>query len=128
MRKILLISLLTGTILSVSLLYFFNPASSGIFPPCPFHTITGLYCPGCGSLRALHNLLHLNLPGVTANNILVIPVIILIFYHIIWSIFKPARTNILYHKYTPLLIFFIIIIFWILRNIPVYPFILLSPS
>ncbi|PYV86056.1 MAG: hypothetical protein DMG90_22080 [Acidobacteria bacterium] len=35
-----------------------NPASSGIFPPCPFLWLTGFYCPGCGSLRALHQLLH----------------------------------------------------------------------
>lgn len=29
-----------------------------LIPPCPFHALTGLYCPGCGSLRATHALLH----------------------------------------------------------------------
>ena len=42
----------------VVLLYFVNPTKSGIYPPCPFHALTGLYCPGCGSLRAMHDVLH----------------------------------------------------------------------
>ena len=30
--------------------YVWEPAASGLFPPCPFHAFTGLHCPGCGSL------------------------------------------------------------------------------
>ena len=41
-----------------ALLYAVNPATTRIFPPCPFHALTGLYCPGCGSTRCLHHLLH----------------------------------------------------------------------
>ena len=45
-----------------ALVYYYthNPAVSP-YPPCPFYYITGLYCPGCGSSRALHQLLHGNL-------------------------------------------------------------------
>src|ERR1700730_15059946 len=42
-------------------LYLFNPASptnQGIFPQCPFRLLTGWQCPGCGSTRAFHQLLH----------------------------------------------------------------------
>jgi hypothetical protein len=39
-------------------LYFFNPAESAFYPGCVFYKTTGLLCPGCGSLRALHQLLH----------------------------------------------------------------------
>jgi hypothetical protein len=40
------------------ILFFFDPARSGFYPPCLFHKLTGLQCPGCGGLRALHHLLH----------------------------------------------------------------------
>ena len=29
-----------------------------MYPPCPFRYATGLLCPGCGTLRGLHQLLH----------------------------------------------------------------------
>lgn len=35
-----------------------DPADGGIYPPCPFRTLTGLDCPGCGTGRAMHRLLH----------------------------------------------------------------------
>lgn len=41
-----------------ALLYAVNPATTRLFPPCPFHALTGWYCPGCGSTRCLHHLLH----------------------------------------------------------------------
>lgn len=40
------------------ILYRFEPSESSLFPPCMFHTLTGLHCPGCGSTRALHALIH----------------------------------------------------------------------
>ena len=47
----------------MAVLYQFNPARSGFYPVCLFHATTGLLCPGCGSLRAMHQMLHGN-PGV----------------------------------------------------------------
>ena len=35
-----------------------DPTRTRLFPPCPFHALTGLFCPGCGSTRATHHLLH----------------------------------------------------------------------
>ena len=42
----------------VAVYFLFDPAGSVWFPRCPFLTATGLRCPGCGSQRALHALLH----------------------------------------------------------------------
>ena len=42
----------------IALLYFFDPATAGFYPPCLFKTVLGMGCPGCGSLRAVHRLLH----------------------------------------------------------------------
>ncbi|MBI5775095.1 MAG: DUF2752 domain-containing protein [Verrucomicrobia bacterium] len=41
-----------------AVLYWFDPALGGIYPVCLFHRLTGWQCPGCGGLRALHQLLH----------------------------------------------------------------------
>lgn len=39
-------------------LFRFDPAQHGFYPRCQLHRLTGLQCPGCGGLRALHALLH----------------------------------------------------------------------
>jgi uncharacterized protein DUF2752 len=43
---------------ATTLLFCFDPSSHDFYPTCLFHKATGMYCPGCGSLRALHQLLH----------------------------------------------------------------------
>ena len=40
------------------LLFCCEPRGQFFYPTCLFHSVTGLLCPGCGSLRALHQLLH----------------------------------------------------------------------
>jgi hypothetical protein len=45
--------------LSAGLVLFrFDPSRCPFYPTCQFHRLTGLQCPGCGSLRAMHQLLH----------------------------------------------------------------------
>ncbi len=39
------------------ILYVRDPAQGG-FPMCPFRWLTGWECPGCGSQRAMHDLMH----------------------------------------------------------------------
>jgi hypothetical protein len=51
-----------------SVLFLFDPATAGFYPPCLFRTIFGFECPGCGSLRAGHQLLHGNLAAAWAQN------------------------------------------------------------
>ncbi len=115
-----------------ALFFVFNPAENGIYPRCMFHSLTGYYCPGCGSQRAVHHLLHLNLTGVAGNNFLFIPAALLLIYHYIhpWIALKFNRKlpNVFYYKKTPWIILFVIVLFWFLRNLPFYPFLLLAPN
>ena len=38
--------------LAVAFLRMWPPQSVPWYPPCPFHQLTGLLCPGCGATRA----------------------------------------------------------------------------
>ncbi len=57
-RRLQAIALLLAGVTAVPVLYFVNPARGEWFAPCPFRWVTGWLCPGCGSLRAMHALLH----------------------------------------------------------------------
>lgn len=39
-------------------LYTFPPGPGSFYPGCVFRSVTGYECPGCGTTRALHALLH----------------------------------------------------------------------
>lgn len=56
-----------------------DPHQAGHYPTCPFLALTGAYCPGCGSLRAVHDLLHADVAGAVARNplaVLTVPVLL----------------------------------------------------
>lgn len=58
-----------GLLGAVAMVFFvFEPGESRLFPSCPFHWATGLFCPGCGSQRALHDLLHLRVDDAFRHN------------------------------------------------------------
>ena len=53
------LALLAGAVAVCAILLFADPNAAGsVLPACPFHALTRLYCPGCGTTRALHALLH----------------------------------------------------------------------
>lgn len=113
------------------LFYCYNPAKYRFFPKCPFHSLTGLDCPGCGSQRAIYSLLHGDIKQALNYNVLLvmsIPFLLIHFSYRLRSVFsgKDLRWNLIYHPLTPKIIFLIVVVFWITRNIPVHPFNYLS--
>ena len=56
----------------LAVLFFFPPTQYSFYPRCSLHAMTGLHCPGCGSLRAMHSLLHGDLAGAIRFNALLI--------------------------------------------------------
>ncbi len=55
-----------------AVLFCFNPSQYHFYPLCQFHAATGLACPGCGALRAAHQLLHLHLVAAMRFNALLV--------------------------------------------------------
>ncbi len=108
-------------------LFIFEPGKSGFFPACPFRAMTGFTCPGCGSTRGLHRLLHGDVIGAFEFNplfVLSIPFLLLALYRYTDAAVrrKPFKGNQLKPKYIWTL-FVVILSFWIFRNTPFYPFV-----
>lgn len=131
MQRLYLVVLAAIVAGALFLLYKIDPAQQGLFPVCPFHAFTGLYCPGCGTLRAVHQILHGNIAAGFRMNPLSTALIPYFFLSFVsygaeaLSGKSPLRIFIPSQVIWGLL--FIIISFWILRNIPVYPLTLLVP-
>jgi len=51
-----------------AVLYLYPPAEHSWYPVCPIFALTGWQCPGCGSTRAIYELLHGNLSAAFAWN------------------------------------------------------------
>lgn len=109
-------------------LFVFEPGKSGFFPVCMFRFVTGLTCPGCGSTRALHQVLH----GHFADAFMLNPLLLLAIPFLLFALFRYSitvmrgempRPNALPPPYIYAL-FFIVVSFWIFRNTPFYPFVL----
>jgi hypothetical protein len=60
------------TIVAGAVLYLFNPAQFGFYPACFFYKTTGLLCPGCGTLRSMHQLLHGHIGAALRFNALMV--------------------------------------------------------
>lgn len=124
---------LLGMVLALYLSRTDLGAENHFLPKCSLHSLTGLYCPGCGNTRATQALLSGDLSGAVRQNISF--VIALPFL-----LFGAARTWIRWvypgclrslefrwrYSYSVSLIA-LIVAFTVLRNIPSSPFSWLAP-
>ena len=108
-----------------------NAADSPL-PPCPLRALTGFYCPGCGSTRALFDLLHGDVPGALAMNPLLVvlsPVLLLMALRAgtllpAWAPFE--RVLAVARRPRPWL--WLLLGYGVLRNLPWPPFAWLAPG
>ena len=123
---------MTATALWVSLagtsayLYFFEPGKTGVFPVCPFRALTGLNCPGCGTTRGLHQLLHGNVIAAFEFN----PLTMLLLPVAAYALVSYTRSSITarplpqFHIPTKYVWLCVVVVlgFWVFRNTALYPF------
>ncbi len=106
-------------------LYVKNPAGVELIPPCPFRAATGLYCPGCGTLRGLHELLHLRVLQAMHYNILMVsslPLVAALAGYDVLGRHPSQRSGFVYAYVCTVLIY------WVGRNLPWLPFVHWAPS
>lgn len=122
-RIILTVLAVFVVLLGVAVYFNFDPANpslSKFFPKCPFYTITGLKCPGCGSQRAIHALLNVDLARAAHYNALFLVAVPLIALYWIADLVKkrhPALDNVLSHPITIIILLIAVVAWTILRNI-----------
>jgi hypothetical protein len=103
--------------------YYFllNPYEQDyFFISCPFYQISGYQCPGCGSQRAFHELLHLRIFEAIKQNVLfvlAIPYVLLIFYTSFHQEKYQKLRQILMGNKTLLILLVVAILFGVLRNL-----------
>jgi hypothetical protein len=107
-------------------LFIFEPGKSGFFPICLFRFFTGFTCPGCGSTRAVHQILHGHIEtAFMLNPLLLLSLPFMLYAFLRYSVIVlrggVPRQNLLPAVYIYAL-FFIVLSFWIFRNTPFYPF------
>jgi hypothetical protein len=102
--------------------YIFDPDTYIFFPRCLFFVFTGLECPGCGTQRAIHHVLHLNFRQAFSYNtlmLLFVPYILIGAYFIFLDgrARFPRVEKVLFGKWVALIAVAIILIYWVWRNI-----------
>ncbi len=126
-RKLIAVSTaaLLFLIVGVSL---FEPGSTALLPPCPFHALTGLYCPGCGSTRMMYFLVHGQFAFAWRENALAMLMLPVLLYGLIrqWT---PSGTAIFTRIPARWITTFAVavVFFTVARNLPWEPFHHLAP-
>ena len=98
-----------------------DPNVSGHFPTCLLLELTGTYCVGCGTLRALHALVHLDFLGFAHMN----PALVVVLPYLALSWASWVRRTVTGRPRTWLapawvirMVIVLIFVYWIARNVP----------
>lgn len=131
-KRALVVALGGFVIFSVAFYLYRNGPSASMLPGCLFHRMTGLDCPGCGMTRAAHAVLH----GRFAEAFRFNPLGMLLFPAALlglglevagWVRGRPLPVRFRIGGNWAWAVFGLLMAFWVLRNIPVWPLTLLSP-
>ena len=112
------------------ILFCFDPRQYHFYPICFFHQTTGLLCPGCGALRALHQLLHGHLATAFGfNPVLVVSLPLLLGFGARYGWRKAANqpASLAVRPLWLWVLLAVVVVFSVARNLPGAPFALLRP-
>jgi Protein of unknown function (DUF2752) len=114
--------LLAGAAIVLGIYFIFDPQAAGFFPKCPFNQLTGMDCPGCGSQRAIHALLHFDIPKAFRFNPLLVISLPYIFLGYIFEFSQLANKwpKIRKFLFGPKAIWMwaiVVVLFWVGRNL-----------
>jgi hypothetical protein len=112
-------------------LYAVPPFDSPFYPRCVLFSTTGWHCPGCGTARCLYSLLHGRILQALAYNamvLFVLPIFVIEGYRIAYaSLFRKDAPEVRYPALLLRGLVIAVVAYWLLRNLPWFPFTLLAP-
>jgi hypothetical protein len=100
-------------------LFVFDPAQVGFYPICIFRRMTGLLCPGCGGLRAAHQLVHGNIAAAFRLNALLVLSLPLLGWLAARMLIRCQKHEPLGFEMRPIWVcagVFVLVLFGVLRN------------
>lgn len=111
---------------ALGLLYAMVFVIRGFAIPCPFHWLTGLYCPGCGATRMFAALLRLDFAAAWHNNVVLLPFLPVLAAIGVIRALGYVRTGVWTTPRWQSVLFWvmgaILVVFGVLRNIPALSF------
>jgi len=121
---------IAGMAVAVSI---WKPGTTALLPPCPFHAITGLFCPGCGSTRMLYYLVHGQIGRSFRQNPLAFIALPFVVAKLVVSVLPAAwqvqfRFRFLRSPYWAYGVLVVVIAYAVLRSIPYWPACTLAPG
>lgn len=118
-------------IAGVLLVHWLGARPPAWYPPCWFHKATGLHCPGCGSARAVHALAQGDIHRALDQNLLAVAMLPVLAG---WAGLTARRMwcGAAFSASLPggwaAGVLIAVVLFWLLRNLPWWPFVLLAPE
>jgi hypothetical protein len=98
-----------------------DPNEPGHYPGCPFLALTGWFCPGCGSLRALHALAHGDVRDALARNpltVLAVPVLVVWWVGWLTRVLRRRPRSWAAPGWTIWALLGVVLVFTVARNLP----------
>lgn len=121
MWRSLRLTLGVAAALGVAVFYFLvDPERVTYAPFCIFHRLTGLLCPGCGSQRMAHALLHGDIVAAWHHNALLLCMLPLLVFMLWLEAVRSRRPRLyarFYHPATVWIIAIVIILWTAGRNL-----------
>lgn len=100
--------------------YYFDPVEARWMPRCLWKVATGTDCPGCGSQRMAHALVHGDISGAWHANAFALCIIPLIGLLLALEMKREAWPNVYRKVHAPWVIWTLaaaVLVWWIVRNL-----------
>ena len=112
-----------GFVSILGVLFFINPATSGVLLGCPSRIFLGVDCPGCGGLRGTYSLVHGDIASAVNHNALLLvmyPLLISLWCLWVLRVWKQRDLFARFNPYSRVIVVagvFILAGFTIMRNV-----------